>query len=133
VHDLTAARIWGIVRELAAAGLVVLADKGYHGAGDPVLTPYRDETSPPRRKTRTAPTPSCDPPASAPAPSSRPGTSRANSAAGSGRPGSWPKPSTSFKPARSEDEKGSVSGVPSRGRTDGPHAHVKAGQRNPRY
>jgi hypothetical protein len=39
VHDLTAARIWGIIRELAAVGLVVLADKGYHGAGDPVLTP----------------------------------------------------------------------------------------------
>jgi hypothetical protein len=32
-HDLRAARIWGILRELAAAGLVVLADKGYHGAG----------------------------------------------------------------------------------------------------
>ena len=28
VHDLTAARIWGIIRELAASGLVVLADKG---------------------------------------------------------------------------------------------------------
>jgi hypothetical protein len=34
VHDLTAARTWDILRELAAAGLVVLADKGYHGAGD---------------------------------------------------------------------------------------------------
>jgi hypothetical protein len=34
VHDLNAARIWGIVRELAAAGLVVLADKGYIGAGE---------------------------------------------------------------------------------------------------
>jgi hypothetical protein len=34
VHDLNAARIWGIVRELAASGLIVLADKGYHGAGD---------------------------------------------------------------------------------------------------
>ena len=33
VHDLTAARIWGIMRELAAAGLIVLADKGYTGAG----------------------------------------------------------------------------------------------------
>src|SRR5450631_694807 len=30
VHDLTAARIWGIVRELAAAGLITLADKGLH-------------------------------------------------------------------------------------------------------
>jgi hypothetical protein len=27
VHDLTAARIWGIVRELAAAGLVTLSDQ----------------------------------------------------------------------------------------------------------
>jgi hypothetical protein len=41
VHDLTAARIWGIIRELATAGLIVLADKGYHGAGDHVRTPYR--------------------------------------------------------------------------------------------
>lgn len=28
VHDLTAARIRGIVHELAASGLIVLADKG---------------------------------------------------------------------------------------------------------
>jgi hypothetical protein len=27
VHDLTAARIWGIIRQLAAAGLITLADK----------------------------------------------------------------------------------------------------------
>jgi len=27
VHDLTAARIWGIVRQLAACGLITLADK----------------------------------------------------------------------------------------------------------
>ncbi len=39
-HDLTAVT-WGILRELAAARLVVLADKGYTGAGDPVITPYR--------------------------------------------------------------------------------------------
>jgi len=49
VHDLTA-RIWGIVRELAAAGLIVLAGKGYHGAGDPVLTPYRGRTKPASQK-----------------------------------------------------------------------------------
>jgi hypothetical protein len=40
-HDLTAARIWGILRELAAAGLVVLGDKGYTGAGDHVTTPLQ--------------------------------------------------------------------------------------------
>jgi DDE superfamily endonuclease/Helix-turn-helix of DDE superfamily endonuclease len=50
VHDLTAARIWGIIRQLAASGLVVLADKGYHGAGDPVRTPYRGRGKPPAQK-----------------------------------------------------------------------------------
>ena len=50
VHDLTAARIWGIVRELAAAGLVVLADKGYHGAGQHILTPYRGRNKPASQK-----------------------------------------------------------------------------------
>jgi hypothetical protein len=50
VHDLTAARIWGIIRELAACGLVVLADKGYHGAGDPVRTPYRGRGKPASQK-----------------------------------------------------------------------------------
>jgi hypothetical protein len=50
VHDLTAARIWGILRELAAVGLITLADKGYHGAGDHVLTPYRGRNKPPSQK-----------------------------------------------------------------------------------
>jgi hypothetical protein len=50
VHDLTAARIWGIVRELAAAGPVVLAGKGYHGAGDHILTPYRGRNKPASQK-----------------------------------------------------------------------------------
>ena len=50
VHDLTAARIWGIVRELADAGLIVLADKGYIGAGEHVLTPYRGRNKPASQK-----------------------------------------------------------------------------------
>ena len=50
VHDLTAARIWGIVRELAAAGFIVLADKGYIGAGQHVLTPYRGRNKPASQK-----------------------------------------------------------------------------------
>src|ERR1051326_6000195 len=50
VHDLTAARIWGIIRELQAAGLIVLADKGYIGAGDHVLTPYRGRNKPASQK-----------------------------------------------------------------------------------
>ena len=48
VHDLTAARIWGILRELAASGLVVLADKGYAGAGEHVRIPYRGRGKPGR-------------------------------------------------------------------------------------
>ena len=50
VHDLTAARIWGIIRELEAAGLIVLADKGYIGAGQHVLTPYRGRNKPASQK-----------------------------------------------------------------------------------
>ena len=49
-HDLSAARIWGIPRELAAAGLIVLADKGYHGAGQPLLTPYKGRGKPESQK-----------------------------------------------------------------------------------
>jgi hypothetical protein len=50
VHDLTAARIWGIVRELAAAGLIVLADKGYTGAGEHIRTPYKGRKKPESQK-----------------------------------------------------------------------------------
>jgi len=50
VHDLTAARIWGIVRELAGCGLVILADKGYAGAGEHIRTPYRGRNKPASQK-----------------------------------------------------------------------------------
>ena len=50
VHDLNAARIWCIVRELAAAGLIVLADKGYHGAGEHIRTPYKGTNKPESQK-----------------------------------------------------------------------------------
>jgi hypothetical protein len=49
VHDLTAARIWGIIRELAASGLVVLGDKGYLGE-DCLRTPYRGPNKPAAQK-----------------------------------------------------------------------------------
>jgi len=87
VHDPTAARIWGILRELAAAGLIVLADKGS------VTTSARRTaagTSPPHRGTPTAPTPSYDPPANGPTPSSKTGISCPNSAAAPGAPASGP-------------------------------------------
>jgi DDE superfamily endonuclease/Helix-turn-helix of DDE superfamily endonuclease len=50
VHDLTAARIWGVVRELAAAGLIVLADKGYTGAGEHIRTPCKGRKKPESQK-----------------------------------------------------------------------------------
>jgi hypothetical protein len=71
-HDLAAARIWGIPRELAASGLVVLADKGYTGAGDHIRTPCKGKNKPASQKPPTAPMPSCAALASAPTPSSRP-------------------------------------------------------------
>ena len=49
VHDLTAARIWGILRELAAADLITLADKGYQGA-EHALTPYKGKNKPQSQK-----------------------------------------------------------------------------------
>jgi hypothetical protein len=49
VHDLTAARIWGILTELAAAGLITLADKGYQGA-EHARTPYKGKNKPQSQK-----------------------------------------------------------------------------------
>ena len=108
VHDLTAARIWGILRELAASGLVVLADKGYAGAGDHVRIPYRGRGKPASQKDANRAHASSAARENARTPSSKSGASCANSAAAPGAPGSLPKPSTSSKPVRSEDEKGSV-------------------------
>lgn len=50
VHDLKAARIWGVIRALAATGILVLADKAYQGAGDHVLTPYKGRDKPESQK-----------------------------------------------------------------------------------
>jgi DDE superfamily endonuclease/Helix-turn-helix of DDE superfamily endonuclease len=49
VHDLTAARIWGIIAELAACGLVVLGDKGYLGQ-EHIRVPYRGRNKPASQK-----------------------------------------------------------------------------------
>jgi hypothetical protein len=50
VHDVRAARIWGVIRALASAGLLVLADKGYQGAGEHIRTPYRGRGKPESQK-----------------------------------------------------------------------------------
>jgi hypothetical protein len=50
VHDLTAARIRGVIRQLAATGLIMLAGKGYIGAGQHVLFRTRGRGKLPSRK-----------------------------------------------------------------------------------
>jgi hypothetical protein len=49
VHDMKAAWIWGIERELAAAELPALAGKGYQGAAH-ARTPYRGKRKPQSQK-----------------------------------------------------------------------------------
>ena len=111
MHDLTAARIWGIVRELATAGLIVLADKGYIGAGEHVHTPYRGRNKPASQKAANrAHAQLRSPGERANAQLTTPGASCASSAAAPGAPGNSPRPSTSFKPAKLEDERSALTG-----------------------
>ncbi|GAA0843106.1 hypothetical protein GCM10009525_58370 [Streptosporangium amethystogenes subsp. fukuiense] len=49
-HDLSAVRIWGVLRELERASIVTLADKAYQGAEGPVITPYRGRNKPESQK-----------------------------------------------------------------------------------
>jgi DDE superfamily endonuclease/Helix-turn-helix of DDE superfamily endonuclease len=49
VHDKKAEWIWGVLAELEAAGLIVLADKGYQGAAHAKL-PYRGKNKPQSQK-----------------------------------------------------------------------------------
>jgi DDE superfamily endonuclease len=109
VHDLTAARIWGIVHELAAAGLVVLADKGYHGAWDHIRTPCKGKSKPESQKAASRAHAKLRSPGERANAQLKPGASGENSAAAPGRPGNSPKPSRYFKPARTKDEPRSVS------------------------
>jgi hypothetical protein len=85
-HDLTAARIWGILRELAAAGLIVLADKGYHGAGQSLLTPYKGRGKPESQKSANHAHARLRGVGNAPTPSSRHDASCGNYAAAPGAP-----------------------------------------------
>ena len=68
-HDLSAARIWGILRALEQAGIITLADKAYQGAEGPVRIPYKARTNRSPRSRPTAPTPSSADPANERTPS----------------------------------------------------------------
>jgi hypothetical protein len=52
VHDLSAARIHGIIDALTGAGVVTFADKGYQGAGATVRTPFKRHRHRPRLSRR---------------------------------------------------------------------------------
>jgi hypothetical protein len=86
------------VRELAAARLIVLADKGYHGAGDHIRTPYKGRNKPESQKAANRAHAKLRAPGERANAQLKPGASCANSAAAPGRPGSSPKRSTSFNP-----------------------------------
>jgi hypothetical protein len=105
VHDLTAARIGGIIRALAAAGLIVLAGPGYHGAGDPVLTPYRGRPKPAaQQQANRAHAPLRSPRRARQRPAQKPAPpAQTPLLPGDGRP-RWPRPSTAVSPARPKDD-----------------------------
>ena len=102
VDDLTAARIWGIVRKLATSGLVVLADKGYLGE-DCGRTPHKGLNKPASRWTPIGLMLGSAARVSAPTPSSSPGASCASSVAARCTSASWSRRSTPFRPAKSEE------------------------------
>ena len=66
-HHLTAPRIWGTVRQLAAAGLNRPRRQRLHRRLPAPHHPYKGRNKPPSQKART---PGCVPPANAPTPSS---------------------------------------------------------------
>jgi hypothetical protein len=108
VRELERRRPCLTAEEISGAVFAELAMKRTRRASDLVSEAIRiARAREPRRRLPTVPTPSSALPVNAPMPSSKPGASCVNSAAASSGPGSWPRPSTSSKPARWNDEKGS--------------------------
>jgi hypothetical protein len=68
-HDLTAARVHRIITAAQRAGVELLADKGYQGAGATVATPFRAAGSPQTSSGTTGWSTACVDPASAGSPS----------------------------------------------------------------
>jgi hypothetical protein len=84
VHDKKAEWIWGVLAELEAAGLIVLADKGYQGAAH-AKVPYKGKNKPESQKDANRAHAKLRAPGErANAPSSRTGTSYGSSAAAPG-------------------------------------------------
>jgi hypothetical protein len=131
VHDLTAARIWGIICELAACGLVALGDKGYRGEDD-IRTPCRGRNKPASQKDANRAHPRLRAPGERAHAQLKSWRICASSAAAPGAPGSWPWRSTSFRPAKREDERLSDPPIAT-GRQRGSRAPDAACARTARY
>jgi hypothetical protein len=115
VHDKKAEWIWGVLAELEAAGLIVLADKGYQGAAHAKL-PYRGKNKPESQKEANRAHAKLRSPgerANAQLKTcSRPGEFSASYAAAPGALASSPRPSTYCRSAKhNQDGKGSVTYV----------------------
>ena len=112
VHDKKAEWVWGVLAELEAAGLIVLADKGYQGSAHAKI-PYRGRNKPESQKAANRAHAKLRAPgerANAQLKTgSRPGEFCASSAAAPGAPASSPRPSTHCSSARhKQDGKGSL-------------------------
>ena len=96
VHDKKAEWIWGVLAELEAAGLVVLADKGYQGSAYAKI-PYRGRNKPESQKEANRAHARLRAPGERANARLKPGVSSASSAAAPGAPGNSPRQSTPWK------------------------------------
>ncbi len=74
-HDLTAARAHGVIENCHTRQILVLADRGYQGAGATVRTPYHHHELPEHYQQYNRTTPDYAPLANAPSHSRKPGAS----------------------------------------------------------
>ncbi len=122
-HDLTAARVWGILRELDKTGIITPADKGYQGAeACVVFTPYKGRDKPESQKQANRSHARLRGPGERTNAQLKSGGSSAGSAAAPARPATSSRPSPSYrttKPPKDEEAQGRVDGPavrPLRGR-----------------
>jgi hypothetical protein len=80
------------------------ADKGYHGVGDPVLTPYRGRNKPALQKEANRAHAQLRSPGERASAQLKTWRIQRKLRCCPWRPASWPRPSTSFRPVRPKDE-----------------------------
>src|SRR5215469_8365176 len=91
VHDKNAEWIWGVLAELEAAGLIVLADKGYQGSAY-AKTPYKGKNKPQSQKDANRAHAKLRAPGDPPNPHPKPGPTPRNPPGSPGKPGKLARP-----------------------------------------